>query len=73
MKQKLKNMCYQKTQVLMYKDQTFYNTFNFKTSFQLYKALLNYLEDKKYQLGTNEIYIGDTTLYLGIVEYSTSL
>jgi len=57
----------------MYKDQSLYETYNFKTSFQLYKALLSYLKDKKYQLGTNEIYVGDITLYLGVVEYSTSL
>jgi hypothetical protein len=69
----MKNIFYEKTQVLMYKDQTLYNTFNFKTPFQLYKAVKSYLRDKEYQIGTNEIYVGDITLYLGVVEYSTSL
>lgn len=73
MKQKLKKMCFQKTQILMFKYEVLYDTFNFKTPYKLYRAVSFYLKDKDYQLGTNEIYVGDITLQLSVVEYSTSL
>lgn len=69
----LKKMCLGKNQALVFKDAYLCNTYNFKTSFQLYKALSVFLKGKDYSAGEMEIYVGNITIYLGVVEYSTSL